>query len=267
MQGGGGGLVRPPPPGDRPPDGRRASRKKSVDAPRRDLAIAHIVFGPRLIFDLVRSGQRSYFREKWHFFALHAHSGVSMCRRDLKPSPACSSLNSEQDRVFYCIPLQYLAYVVLLSRNGITLAGRHRRNGQNSNWSNDGDWPRGWGRNGLETFLGTMNHRFRFSTSGNPTKHMPIGYLSLWVQPRSVTSGDLSWPWPSSGAMSRVTSSHVLTPISSTIPFKSIASRQVAFTHDFAEILRRLFLLWRHNFVTWPDPTNFFHQKFGKDAP
>ena len=65
-----------------------------------------------------------------------------------------------------------------------------------------------------------MNHIFRFSTSGNTTKHMPIGYLSLWGQPRSVTSGDLSWPWTPSGAMSRVTSSHVLTPISSTIPIQ-----------------------------------------------
>ena len=33
------------------------------------------------------------------------------------------------------------------------------------------------GRSGLGTFLGTMNHIFRFSTSGNPTKHMPIGYI------------------------------------------------------------------------------------------
>ena len=31
--------------------------------------------------------------------------------------------------------------------------------------------------------------------------------------------------------------------------------------HDFAEILRRLFLLWRHSFVTWPDPTKFFSPK------
>ena len=100
------------------------------------------------------------------------------------------------------------------------LAGCHRRNGQNSNWSNDDDWPRRWGRCGLETFLGTMNHKFRFSTSGNPIKHMPIDYLSLWVQPRSVTSGDLSWPWNSYGTMSRVKSSHVLTPISSTIPIQ-----------------------------------------------
>ena len=94
-----------PPPWRSAPDGRRASRKKPVDAPRRDLAIAHIVFGPRSIFDLVRSGQRSNFREKWHFLALHAHSGVSMCRSDLKPSPACSSFNSEQDRMFLLYPV------------------------------------------------------------------------------------------------------------------------------------------------------------------
>ena len=52
------------PPWRSAPDGRRASRKRPVDAPRRDLAIAHIVFGPRSIFDLDRSGQRSNFREK-----------------------------------------------------------------------------------------------------------------------------------------------------------------------------------------------------------
>ena len=50
-RGGGGGWCDPP--WRSAPDGRRVSRKKPVDAPRRDLAIAHIVFGPRLIFDLV----------------------------------------------------------------------------------------------------------------------------------------------------------------------------------------------------------------------
>ena len=50
-------------------------------------------------------------------------------------------------------------------------------------------------------------------------------------------------------------------------PFTSIAPRQVAFTHDFAEILRRLFLLWRHNFVTWPDPTKFFLPKAAQRMP
>ena len=56
--------MRPPPPGDRPLMVVELRGKKPVDAPRRDLTIAHIVFGPRLIFDLVRSGQRSNFREK-----------------------------------------------------------------------------------------------------------------------------------------------------------------------------------------------------------
>ena len=101
----GGGGWYDPPPWRSAPDGRRASRKRPIDAPRRDLAIAHIVFGPRSIFDLVRSGQRSNFREKWHFLALHAHSGVSVCRSDLKPSPACSSFNSEQERVFLLYPV------------------------------------------------------------------------------------------------------------------------------------------------------------------
>ena len=144
-----------------------------------------------------------------------------MRRSDLKPShQRVPRLILNKIECFYCIPLQYLAYVVLLSRTAspspaviaVTVkirVGRMTVIG-----------PRGWGRSGLETFLGTMDHRFRFSTSGNPTKHMPIGYLSLWVQPRSVTSGDLSWPWPSSGAMSRVTYSHVFTPISSTIPIQ-----------------------------------------------
>ena len=101
----GGGVGTTPPPWRSAPDGRRASRKRPVDASRRDLAIAHIVFGPRSIFDLVRSGQRSNFREKWHFLALHGHSGVSMRRSDMKPSPACSSFNSEQDRVFLLYPV------------------------------------------------------------------------------------------------------------------------------------------------------------------
>ena len=46
------------------PDCRRASRKRPLDASRRDLAIAHIVFSPRSTFDLVKSGQMSnvYFK-------------------------------------------------------------------------------------------------------------------------------------------------------------------------------------------------------------
>ena len=113
----GGWLVGTTLPGDRSLMVVELRGKKTGDASRLDLAIAHIVFSPRSTFDLVRSGQRSNFHEKLHFLDLHAHSGVSMCRSDLKPSPACSPFNSEQDiECCYCISLQYLTYVVLLSR-------------------------------------------------------------------------------------------------------------------------------------------------------
>ena len=111
-----------------------------------------------------------------------------------------------------------------------------------------------------------MRHRFRFSTSGNPTKHMPIGYLSLRVQPRSVTSGDLSWPWISSGAMSRVTSSHVLTWISSTIPIPvnrtTPSCAYSRFRWNLVESCSSYDVI-----TSWPDltrPNFFFHQKLRK---
>ena len=63
------------------PDVRRASRKKNSRCVSMRLAISQIVFSPRSTFDLVRSSQRPNFREKLHFLYLHAHSGVSMCRR------------------------------------------------------------------------------------------------------------------------------------------------------------------------------------------
>ena len=59
-------MVRPP--GDRPLMVVELRGKKTVDASRRDLAIAHIVFGRRSIFDLVRSDQRSNFRAKSDIF-------------------------------------------------------------------------------------------------------------------------------------------------------------------------------------------------------
>ena len=83
---GGGGTT---PPGDRPLMVVELRGKKPVDASRQDLAIAYIVFNPRSTFDLVKSGQRSNFRENRHFWNLHAHSGKIMCRSDLKTSPAC----------------------------------------------------------------------------------------------------------------------------------------------------------------------------------
>ena len=113
-----------------------------------------------------------------------------------------------------------------------------------------------------------MNHKFGFSTSGNPTKHMPIGYLSLWGQPRSVTSGDLRWPWNSCGAKSRVTASHVLTPITSTIPIQvnrtTPSCVYTRFRWNIAEGCSLCDVITSWPDLTWP---NFFHQKLRKGRP
>ena len=113
-----------------------------------------------------------------------------------------------------------------------------------------------------------MNHKFRFSTSGNPTKHMPIGCWSLWGQRRSVTSGDLSWPWNSHNARSRVTASHALTPIISTIPIQvnrttpsCIYSR---FRWNLVEGCSLCYVITSWPDLTWP---NCFHQKLHKIRP
>ena len=94
---------------------------------------------------------------------------------------------------------------------------------------------------------------------------MPIGYWSLWGQQRSVTLVDLSWPWNSHDARSRVTASPILTPIISTIPIQvnrtmpsCVYSR---FRWNLAEGCSSYDV---HNFVTWPDLTNFFHWKLRK---
>ena len=113
-----------------------------------------------------------------------------------------------------------------------------------------------------------MHHRFRFSTSGNPTKHMPIGYLSLWVQPRSVTSGDLSWPF-------KLIWLNVKGHIQSCIDINLINYPHSSQSHHAnlrlltisLKSCRRLFLLWRHNFVTWPDSTNFVSPKVAQKMP
>ena len=53
-------------------------------------------FSLRSTFGPVRSGQKSNILEKWDVLAIHAHTGVRMCRSDLKTSPACSLFNSQQ---------------------------------------------------------------------------------------------------------------------------------------------------------------------------
>ena len=116
--------------------------------------------------------------------------------------------------------------------------------------------------------FGTMNHKFRFSTTGNPTKHMPIGYWSLWGQPRSVTSGDLSWPWNSYYARSRVTASLILTPIISTIPSQvnrtTPSCVYLRFRWNLAEGCSSYDVITSWPNLTWP---TCFHLKLRKRRP
>ena len=49
-------------------------------------------------------------------------------------------------------------------------------------------------------------------------------------------------------------------------PFKSHHAK-LRFLTISLEFCRRLFLLWCHNFVTWPDLTNFPHQNLRKRCP
>ena len=97
---------------------------------------------------------------------------------------------------------------------------------------------------------------------------MPIGYWSLWGQPRSVTSGDLRWPWNSCDARSRVTASHLLTLITSTNPIQvnrttpsCVYSR---FRWNLAEGCSLCDVITSWPDLTWP---NFFHQKLRKGRP
>ena len=112
-----------------------------------------------------------------------------------------------------------------------------------------------------------MNHRFRFSTTGTPLSicRLVICHCEFnrgqWPQ---VTLVDLDPHLAQCQGSHPVMYWHQSHQLS---PFKSIAPRQVAFTHVFAEIFRRLFLLWRHNFVTWPDPTQFFLPKVSERMP
>ena len=103
-----------------------------------------------------------------------------------------------------------------------------------------------------------MNHRFGFSTSGNPTKHMPIDYWSLSGQLRSVASGDLRWPWNSCD----------VTPITSTIPIQVNRTTPSCVYSRFRWNLPEGCSLC-DVMTSWPDLTwpIFFHQKLRKGLP
>ena len=98
--------------------------------------------------------------------------------------------------------------------------------------------------------------------------HMPIGCWSLWGQQRSVTLGDLSWPWNSHDARSRVTASPILTPIISTIPIQvnrtTLSCVYSLFRWNLAEGCSSYDVITSWPDLTWP---NFFAKSCAKDSP
>ena len=97
---------------------------------------------------------------------------------------------------------------------------------------------------------------------------MPIGYWSLWGQQRSVTLGDLSWPWNPHDARSRVTASSILTSIISTIHIQVNSTTPSCvysrFRWNLAEGCSLCDVI-----ASWPDLTwsFFFYQKLRKRRP
>ena len=237
---GGGGWYDPP--WRSAPDGRRASRKKPIDASRRDLAIAYIVFNPRSTFDLVKSGQRSNFREKSTFLGIYTLIAAKVCVAaiwNLHQRVPRSILNKIECR--YCIPLQYLAYVVLLSRTAspplAVTAVTVKIQIDRMTMIGLGDeeevvWRRFWEQ-------WTTN-------SDSAPQETPLNIYRLAICHCEVNRGQ--WPQVTLDDLE----AHVVQIQGSQLvmywhqshqlsPFKSIAPRQVAkFTYDFAEILSKV---------------------------
>ena len=103
-----------------------------------------------------------------------------------------------------------------------------------------------------------ISNVFGLRTLGNPKNHQISHYWYVWGQPRSVASDDL-WKvimqcqrshvvmcWPKSCIMSPSSQWQQVPWLKTWFPWK---------------VGRRMFSLWRHSSVTWPDPVNFFWQK------
>ena len=109
----------------------------------------------------------------------------------------------------------------------------------------------------------TSSNVFGVRISRNDKTCQISHYWYLWGQPMSVTSDDL---WKVNMQCQR---SHVVMcwPKSCIIsPFLLVAASCVAENTISLKTGQRLYLLWHHSSVTWPDPVNFF-QKLRKGCP
>ena len=96
-------------------------------------------------------------------------------------------------------------------------------------------------------------HVFGLRTSRNPKNRQTSHCRYAWGQSRSMTSDDLR-----KVKMECQRSSMVCWPKSCMIyPFLLMAASYVAETRFPWKIGRRLYLLWRHSSMAWPDPVIF----------
>ena len=77
------------------------------------------------IFGPVMAGQRSNFRKFYDFSTLLDHICKTIYRSGMGPSPACSSFNSAQNELLWCISVEYLGRIVLID-DAVSHPWRHR---------------------------------------------------------------------------------------------------------------------------------------------
>ena len=102
----------------------------------------------------------------------------------------------------------------------------------------------------------------RLRTSRNPENHQISHWRYVWGQPRSVTSDDL---WKVKMQCQRSDVVICWPKICIISPFQSMAVSSV--TENTITVGRRLFLLWHHSSVAWPDPVTFFSPKVAQRMP
>ena len=237
----GGGGVGTTPPGDRPLMGRRASRKKKQSMRLDEISRLHVYFlilGQHLTWLSQVKGQIFAKINIFRNYTLIAAKVCVVAIWNLHQRAPRSILNKIE--CSYCIPLQYLAYVVLLSRTAspqlAVTAVTVKIQVDRMTMIGLGDEKEVVGRRFWEQWT---------TNSDSAPQETPLNICRLAICHCEVNRGQ--WPQMTLDDLE----THVVQSQGSQLvmywhqshqlsPFKSIAPRQVAFTHDFAEILSKV---------------------------
>ena len=163
----------------------------------------------------------------------------------------CSILNKIE--CCYCIPLQYLAYVLLLSRTAspslAVIAVTVKIQISLMTMIGQGD---------VEEVVWRRFYEQWTTDSDSAPQETPQNICRLAICHCELNRGQ----WP------RVTFVDLYTNLNNYPHSSQSHHAKLRLLTISLKSCRRLFLLWRHNFVTWPDLTIFFFAKScAKDAP